>query len=131
MSGVPLSEVAVRVSREDNCAVVKFGVEAGCEIVVDDDRVTLAADIGPGHRFAIQAIPAGEHVVQYGQPIGTSRGLGPGDAITPETMSDDIPIVRDLPDDETIRRACDMVGLEQHGTPARRARACLDALGVD
>lgn len=33
-------------------------------------------------------------------------------------------------DAATIDRACDMVGLPQAGTPVRRARACLVALGV-
>ena len=33
-------------------------------------------------------------------------------------------------DAATVDRACDMVGLPQAGTPVRRARACLVALGV-
>ena len=99
MSSVPLSEVAVRVDPADNCAVVKFGVESGTVVEFDGREIAIAADIGPGHRFAIESIPAGDFVLQYGQPIGTSRGLDPGDAITEDTMSNDIPVVRDLPDD--------------------------------
>lgn len=99
MTAVPLNEVAVRVARHDNCAVVKFGVETGTVVTVDDDQVTVAADIGPGHRFATRSVPAGSHVIQYGQPIGTSLGLEPGDPIDVDTMSNDIPVIRDIPDD--------------------------------
>lgn len=99
MNGTPLDEIAIRVAADDNCAVVKFGVEAGTVVAFDDERLVIDADIGPGHRFACREIPSGEHVVQYGQPIGTSRGIAPGGAITAETMSNDIPVVRDLPDD--------------------------------
>ena len=99
MSAVALSEVAVVVDPADNCAVVKFGVEAGTIVELDGRRLEVQDAIGPGHRFAIESIPAGAYVRQYGQPIGTSRGLEPGDAITESTMSNDIPVVRDLPDD--------------------------------
>ena len=99
MSGRPLSEIAVRVAEVDNCAVVKFGVDSGCVVAIDDEAITLVDDIGPGHRFATRTIPPGEHVLQYGQPIGTSLGLQAGDSITPESMSDDIPVIRDIPDD--------------------------------
>ena len=100
MSAMDLGEVAVRVDAADNCAVVKFGVEAGTVVQVEDGRaVTVAEAVGPGHRFAIESIPSGEFVRQYGQPIGTSLGLAPGDAITEHTMSNEVPVVRDLPDD--------------------------------
>ena len=38
-------------------------------------------------------------MLQYGQPIGTSRGIGEGDPITVRNMSNDVPVVRDLPAD--------------------------------
>lgn len=99
MTGVPLAEIAVRVADGDNCAVVKFGVESGIRVMIDGKELVVAADIGPGHRFATKAIPAGDHVLQYGQPIGTSLGLEPGDSIDVDTMSNDIPVIRDIPDD--------------------------------
>jgi altronate hydrolase len=37
--------------------------------------------------------------LQYGQPIGTSLGIKQGDRISHRNMTNDIPIVRDLPDD--------------------------------
>ena len=42
---------------------------------------------------------------QYGQPIGTSRGIGEGDPITLQNMSNDVPVVRDLPADLRTPRA--------------------------
>ena len=38
-------------------------------------------------------------MLQYGQPIGTSRGIGEGDPITVRNMNNDVPVVRDLPED--------------------------------
>lgn len=99
MSTVPLSAVAVRVDPADNCAVVKFGVEAGTVVLVGETEIRIADDVGPGHRFAVTDIPDGEFVLQYAQPIGTSRGLRSGDAVNDETMSNDIPIVREIPED--------------------------------
>ncbi len=44
-------------------------------------------------------ISAGDYVYQYGQPIGTSRGIAAGEWVTHENMSNDVPVVRDLPED--------------------------------
>ena len=61
----PLADVAVRVDPKDNCAVVKFGVNAGTRVEVSGEILTISEDIGPGHRFAVEAIAAGEFVRQY------------------------------------------------------------------
>ena len=95
----PLQEVAVQVSPADNVAVVKFGVEDGESVTLADGRELSLKATNPGHRFALTEIPAGEFVRQYNQPIGTSQGIGAGEAVTPENMSNEIPVVRDLPDD--------------------------------
>jgi altronate hydrolase len=95
-----ISEYAVIVSPRDNLAVVKKELLAGTEVMLDDARVIrLTENIGPGHRFATREIPAGHFVLQYGQPIGTSLGIGEGDPISHANMSDDIPVVRDLAED--------------------------------
>ena len=95
----PLQEVAVQVSPNDNVAVVKFGVTDGEVLALADGAEITVQSTPPGHRFALHEIPAGEFVRQYGQPIGTSRGIGPGEVVTSENMSNDIPVVRDLPED--------------------------------
>src|SRR5918993_3415236 len=40
-----------------------------------------------------------EFVLQYGHPIGTSLGIREGDYISHGNMTDDVPVVRDLPAD--------------------------------
>ena len=71
---------------------------AGLEVTLADNRmVRVVATIPPGHRFAIQDIPAGKFVLQYGQPIGTSLGIRQGDQITHDNMSNEVPVIRELP----------------------------------
>src|SRR5882672_10880774 len=94
---VPVHEYAIIVDPGDNVAVVKKETWAGLEIALPDERVVrVNAAVPPGHRFATRSIPAGEFVLQYGQPIGTSLGISVGDQITHDCMSDDVPIVREL-----------------------------------
>lgn len=95
-----LSQVAIIVDPGDNVAVVKQPVEPGLTVRLPDGReVVLRGPVSPGHRFATRSIPSGTFVLQYGQPIGTSRGIEEGDAIAAANMSNDVPVVRDLPSD--------------------------------
>ncbi len=95
-----LREFAIVVDSADNVAVAKTDVAAEQVLSLDDGRqLTLTGGVTPGHRFATRAIPEGEFVLQYGQPIGTSRGIAEGDPITARNMSNDVPVVRDLPAD--------------------------------
>ncbi|HEY1403468.1 MAG TPA: UxaA family hydrolase, partial [Pyrinomonadaceae bacterium] len=96
----PVSEYAIIVSPEDNLAVVKRETAPGIELALPGGRVIrVEAVVPPGHRFATRDIPEGEFVLQYGQPIGTSLGIREGDYISHANMSDDVPVVRDLPED--------------------------------
>lgn len=95
----PIAEYAIIVDRKDNVAVVKKETAPGLELFLPGGgELRVAEAVAPGHRFATRAIPAGEFVLQYGQPIGTSLGIESGQAITRENMSNDVPIVRELPD---------------------------------
>src|SRR5580765_1057008 len=95
-----LSDFAVIVDPADNVAVVKTAVDAGRTLEAPGGRtVTLTGAVTPGHRFATRAIPEDTFVLQYGQPIGTSRGIAEGDPITLRNMSNEVPVVRDLPAD--------------------------------
>lgn len=97
---VALADVAVVVDAADNVAVVKRHVDAGVVVRAADGReIALRAAIPPGHRFATADIPAGAFVRQYGQPIGTSKGIVEGDLVHAGNMSHDVPIVRELPAD--------------------------------
>jgi arabinonate dehydratase len=95
-----LSEFAIVVDPKDNVAVVKSQTSPGLELLLPDESlIEIRGVIPPGHRFATRDIPAGEFVLQFGQPIGTSLGVRQGEQITHDNMSNDVPIVRELPQD--------------------------------
>src|SRR6266851_1141401 len=95
----PIAEFAIIVDPRDNVAVVKSETWPNLEVALADERlVSIKAAVPPGHRFATRIVPAGEFVLQFGQPIGTSLGILEGQMITHENMNDDVPVVRDLPE---------------------------------
>ena len=95
----PISDYAIVVDPNDNLAVVKKQTHPGLELALRDNRVVrLSAAVPPGHRFATREIPPGEFVLQYGQPIGTSKGINEGDPISHDNMTDEVPVIRDLPE---------------------------------
>jgi len=95
----PIKDYAIIVDPKDNVAVVKTETFEGLDVVLPDGReVRVKAVVPPGHRFATRPIPSGEFVLQYGHPIGTSLGIETGEAITRENISNDVPVIRDLPE---------------------------------
>lgn len=99
-SHMPVSDFAIIVNPNDNVAVVKDETSPGLSLLLpNDDVITLTEAVTPGHRFAVQEIPAGEFVKQYGQPIGTSLGIGKGEWVSHKNMTDDVPVVRELAED--------------------------------
>src|SRR5262249_4373556 len=95
-----LGDYAIIVDPRDNVAVVKSKTPPELEVSLADGRIIrVNQSVPPGHRFATRAIPAGEFVLQFGQPIGTSLGIAEGQQITPENMTNDVPTIRNLPDD--------------------------------
>jgi altronate hydrolase len=96
----PVSDYAIIVDSRDNVAVVKNETRSGIVLALPNgETVTLKSAVPPGHRFATRAIFAGEYVRQYDQPIGTSLGIEEGEQVTHENMTNDVPVVRDLPED--------------------------------
>jgi altronate hydrolase len=96
----PVSDYAIIVDPKDNLAVVKGTTTPGLEVTLPGGRsIRLNSAVPPGHRFATRDIRAGEFVLQYGQPIGTSLGITEGDYISHANMSNEVPVVRDLPED--------------------------------
>lgn len=89
------TDFAIIVDRErDNVAVAKQEIPAGTVLsTLSGDRFTIQANIYPGHRFAIQIVPAGEWLRQYGQPFAISRGLLAGAPVNTETVENSIPSV--------------------------------------
>ena len=96
----PISDYAIIVDPRDNVAVVKVQTTPGLEVSLPNGKpLVIQAAVLPGHRFATREIPAGEFVLQYGQPIGTSLGIGEGDFISHENMSNEVPLLRNLRED--------------------------------
>ncbi len=94
----PLAQCAIVVSPHDNVAVVKQQLAAGDVVAFPDGRtLPITGEVTPGHRFATRAIPAGTFVLQYGQPIGTSKGINSGDPVSHANMANEVPLVRELP----------------------------------
>lgn len=111
-----LSDHAIIVNPDDNVAVVKSPTSPGLVLQLPDGgNVVLKQEVPPGHRFATREIEAGEFVRQYGQPIGTSLGIEKGEWVTHQNMSDDVPVIRDLPD-EIITPAPDYFEPNEIGT---------------
>lgn len=111
-----LSSCAIVVDPKDNVAVVKKELSSGTRIEMPGGRVLcVTGPVKPGHRFATRAIPAGEFVLQYGQPIGTSRGIVEGDPISHANMSNEVPVVRDL-DENLSTPPPDYVPVQERAT---------------
>jgi len=99
-AGTPISDYAIIVDGNDNVAVVKRETSPHLEVILPGGRMVQLRDaVPPGHRFATRVIPEGQFVLQFGQPIGTSLGIREGEQITHANMSNEVPIVRELPED--------------------------------
>ena len=112
----PVSEYAIIVNPKDNVAIVKTEIPFGLPIVLPNGRIiSVISKVPPGHRFATSEISAGEFVIQYGQPIGTSLEIKQGEWITHENMSDDVPVVRELPENLHTPKP-DYIDVNKRGT---------------
>jgi altronate hydrolase len=76
---MPLSQVAVRLSPDDNVAVAARHLAAGTEITVNGTTIALDRRVGMGHKIALAPIRAGEPVLKFGQIIGfAAHDIAPG-----------------------------------------------------
>ena len=96
-------EVAVVLNDQDNVAVARRSLPAGTVMEgapgsAGAAGLTLLNAVEPGHRFATATVAEGDMVRQYGEPIGTSLGIAPGARIDHGNMTDEVPIVRELPE---------------------------------
>src|SRR5215831_12171515 len=97
-SRIVFREFAIAVNPADNVSVVKKTIPAGSIVEWKGSDIAIDAGVEQGHRFALCDIPAGAFVLQYAQPIGTSKGIRTGEAITHANMTDDVPIIRTVPE---------------------------------
>ena len=99
-SPLPLSRLAILVHPDDDVAVARVSVAAGTRLVTPGgDALEVTGRVELGHRFALRPLAAGALVHQYGEPIGTSRGIGTGDPVTLANLDGAVPLRRDIPDD--------------------------------
>ena len=60
----------------DNVATALTGLDGGSEIEVTasgvPETIRLGGNIPLGHKFALRAVPAGDAVIKYGEPIGVA-----------------------------------------------------------
>ncbi len=89
----PLSDISIRLHRDDDVVVLKRPVKAGLVFADTDGRaVTLKADLLRGHKLATREVRDGEPVRRYGQVIGFARGdIAPGDHVHTHNL-----VVRDF-----------------------------------
>lgn len=83
----------------DNVAVAVRDLEAGEGVAcVDQDTVVVAAEDTPaGHLIALYVIPPGESIIEYGQPVGVSRGCQAGQWITQDRIENRLPAATHVP----------------------------------
>jgi altronate hydrolase len=61
---------ALRIAAQDDVAVALRDLQAGEQIEVGAQSITLREPIAKGHKFAVREIAADQPVVKYGFPIG-------------------------------------------------------------
>lgn len=70
----------LRISDQDNVAVVLHDVQQGQTLQIGNLSVTARDDIPMGHKIAVVPIEQGANVVKYGFPIGQATvAIAPGD----------------------------------------------------
>ncbi len=76
---------------KDNVAVAKRLIQKESSFSYDNSTIVLLENIGIGERFAIDTIPAGSAVVQFGYPFGTSTGIKLGERISSANVVSQLP----------------------------------------
>ncbi|MEO1292624.1 MAG: altronate dehydratase family protein [Pseudomonadota bacterium] len=79
METQPSSDV-IRLHPRDNVAIALRDLASGTDVA--EASITLRSEVRRGHKVATEAIPAGAHVLRYGQIIGQAKGdIAPGDHV--------------------------------------------------
>lgn len=63
-------EKMIQIHPKDNVAVALTDLEAGSQVVLGEQTVTLKENIARGHKMALRFLHPGEDVVKYGVSIG-------------------------------------------------------------
>jgi len=62
----------LRLSPQDNIAVLIQSVSAGENLTLDGQKIVVPSDLALGHKLALKPLAAGETVIKYGAPIGSA-----------------------------------------------------------
>jgi hypothetical protein len=83
----------LRLSERDNVLVVVKAILEGQELEVEGVKVKASKTIPFGHKIAARALSAGEKIVKFGMPIGsTTTTISAGEHVhTHNLQSDYIP----------------------------------------
>ncbi len=80
----------LRLHPADNVLTVIRTLEAGDRLLVDGVEAFVPARLALGHKVAARAIAAGEKIVKYGAPIGsTMRAIAPGEHVHTHNLRSD------------------------------------------
>jgi altronate hydrolase len=82
MATCDIREKAIVLHPEDDVAIAKASIPAGTVLVDGSERITVPADVRPGHKVARRGRDRGETVRRYGQVIGfATQPIGPGEHV--------------------------------------------------
>ena len=86
-----LHQVGRLPAAADNCAIATGTLAAGTAVRHENNRFTLSHTVLEGHRFAIQAIAAGQPLLSWGFPFGLAlTDIAPGDYVCNEGVLQEI-----------------------------------------
>ena len=75
-------KAAIVITARDNVATALAPLGPGVPVTIDARVLTPRQAIPPGHKVALEPIPAGAPVIKYGQPIGlATRAIEAGDHV--------------------------------------------------
>ena len=87
------SEIGLLPALGDNVAIATKVVEVEAEIHYNDQTFSISHTILEGHRFAVDSIPIGQHLLSWGLPFGTAiEQINPGDYVSNKKMLESLSI---------------------------------------
>ncbi len=60
----------IRLAEPDNVLIISASLEAGDEVSIDGQSITMPQALSLGHKLAARPIAAGQTVLKYNFPIG-------------------------------------------------------------
>ena len=72
MNRYAFQQVALLPADQDNVAIAIQIIEAGSIIQYQEASLRISHTVLEGHRFAVGAISAGDHLLSWGLPFGTA-----------------------------------------------------------